>query len=291
MVYIFMLNNKDRYTITEMTRLFGVSRSAYYRWVTHGVSDRWERSDAALVAVLRAIQQEHHGRYGAPRIQAELRKEYGLRVSRKRIAKLLKKHGLNAKRRRKFIPTTNSNHGLPVCENILNRDFHAAEPGEKWVSDITYLRTAEGWLYLTMVLDLFDRKVIGWAFSGDMTAEHTTVPAFTMARVNRRPQTGLIFHSDRGVQYCVASFRHKLNDGGATVRQSMSRKGNCWDNACAETFFKTLKCELDTLDGKQSAEEVQQSVFEYIETYYNRKRLHSALDYSTPAETLCVKAA
>ncbi|GHT92519.1 transposase [Spirochaetia bacterium] len=291
MVYMFMLNNKDRYTITEMTDLFGVSRSAYYRWVTQGVSDRRERSDAALAVILRAIQKEHHGRYGAPRIQAELRRHYGLRVSRKRIAKLLKKHGLNAKRRRKFIPTTNSNHGLPVCENILNRDFHASVPGEKWVSDITYLRTVQGWLYLTIVLDLFDRKIIGWAFSEDMTAEHTTIPAFGMAVMNRRPHSGLIFHSDRGVQYCAVSLRTHLKEQCPTVRQSMSRKGNCWDNACAETFFKTLKAELETLDGKQTAQAVQNSVFEYLETYYNRKRMHSALDYSTPVETLCEKVA
>ncbi|GHT97509.1 transposase [Spirochaetia bacterium] len=291
-----MRNNKDRYPITEMTSLFGVSRSAYYRWVTQGISERREQADTALVEKLRAIQKEHHQRYGAPRIQAELRKHYGLRVSRKRIAKLLKKHGLNAKRRRKFIPTTDSNHGLPVCENILNRDFHASLPGEKWVSSyqryaITYLRTLQGWLYLTIVLDLFDRKVIGWAFSEDMTAEHTTIPAFGMAVMNRRPRSGLIFHSDRGVQYCAASFKAKLNEGGVSVRQSMSRKGNCWDNACAETFFKTLKAELETLDGKQTAQAVQHSVFEYLETYYNRKRMHSALDYSTPVETLYEKVA
>jgi transposase InsO family protein len=223
-------------------------------------------------------------------MQVELRKR-GIGVSRKRIAKLLKKHGLNAKRRRKFIPTTNSNHGLPVCENILNRDFHASLPGEKWVSDITYLRTAQGWLYLTVVLDLFDRKVSGWAFSEDMTAEHTTVPAFVMACMNRRPRAGLIFHSDRGVQYCAVSFGNKLNEGCPTVRQSMSRKGNCWDNACAESFFKTLKSEVDTLDGNQPASTVRDSVFEYIESYYNRKRLHSALDYSTPTEALSVKVA
>jgi transposase InsO family protein len=286
-----MQNNQERYPITEMTSLFGVSRSAYYRWVKQGISERREKADAALVEQLRAIQEEHHQRYGAPRIQVELRRKYGMRVSRKRLAKLLEKHGLNAKRRRKFIPTTNSNHGLAVCENILNRDFHASQAGEKWVSDITYLRTAQGWLYLTIVLDLFDRKVIGWAFSGDMTAEHTTVPAYAMAVMNRRPCSGFIFHSDRGVQYCAASFRAKLNGEGTSVRQSMSRKGNCWDNACAETFFKTLKAELETLDGKQTPSVVQNSVFEYIETYYNRKRIHSALDYSTPAETVCVKVA
>jgi transposase InsO family protein len=268
-----------------------VSRSAYYRWAKQGISGRREQADAELVEKLRAIQQEHHGRYGTPRIQAELRMRYGLWVSRKRIAKLLKKHGLNAKRRRKFIPTTNSNHGLPVCENILNRDFHAASPGEKWVSDITYLRTAGGWRYLTVVLDLFDRKVIGWAFSEDMTAEHTTIPAFGMACMNRRPRSGLIFHSDRGVQYCAASFRTHLKEQCPTVRQSMSRKGNCWDNACAETFFKTLKAELETLDDKQTAQAVQHSVFEYIETYYNRKRMPSALDYSPPVEALCEKVA
>jgi transposase InsO family protein len=166
-----------------------------------------------------------------------------------------------------------------------------ARPGEKWVSDITYLRTAGGWLYLTIVLDLYDRKVIGWAFSGDMTAEHTMVPAFVMACMNRRPRAGLIFHSDQGVQYCATSFRNKLNKGCPAVRQSMSRKGNCWDNACAESFFKTLKSEVDTLDGKQPASEVRDSVFEYIESYYNRKRLHSALGYSTPAGVLSVKVA
>jgi transposase InsO family protein len=180
---------------------------------------------------------------------------------------------------------------LPVCENILNRDFHAAGPGEKWVSDITYLRTAQGWLYLTIVLDLFDRKVLGWAFSEDMTAEHTTVPALSMAFMNRRPQAGLMFHSDRGVQYCAASFRTKLDQWCPQVRQSKRRKGNCWDNACAESFFKTLKSEVDTLDGKQPALEVRDSVFEYIESYYNRKRIHSALDYCTPAGALCEKVA
>jgi transposase InsO family protein len=224
-------------------------------------------------------------------MQAALRKDYGMRVSRKRIAKLLKKHGLNVKRRRRFIPTTDSNHGLPVCPNLLNREFGAAEPGRKWVSDITYLHTLEGWRYLTTVLDLCDRKVIGWAFSDDMRTEHTTVPALAMAGMNRRPQEGLIFHSDRGIQYCAASFRDRLNGLCPTVRQSMSRKGNCWDNACAESFFKTLKSELKTLEGKHGALEVRDSVFEYIETYYNRKRLHSTLDYSTPVEALCKKAA
>jgi transposase InsO family protein len=180
---------------------------------------------------------------------------------------------------------------LPVGENILNRDFGAAEPGRKWVSGLTYLHTTEGWRYLTVVLDLCDRKVAGWAFSDDMRTEHTAIPALTMACMNRRPQEGLLFHSDRGVQYCAVSFRDCLKALCPAVRQSMSRKGNCWDNACAESFFKTLKTELETRDGKHGAMEVRDSVFEYIESCYNRKRLHSALDYSTPVEAVCKKAA
>jgi transposase InsO family protein len=169
-----------------------------------------------------------------------------------------------------------------VCENLLDRQFGAEKGGQKWVSDITYLRTTGGWVYLTTVLDLFDRKVIGWALSADMETVHTTIPALEMAFKNRAAQDGLLFHSDRGVQYCAKSFRKVLRERCPAVRQSMSRKGNCWDNACAESFFKTLKAELETLDGKHSAASVRQSVFLYVEAYYNRVRMHSALDYSAP---------
>jgi transposase InsO family protein len=220
-------------------------------------------------------------------VREALRLEYGKRVSRKKVARLMRENGLNARRRRKFIPTTNSNHGLPVCENLLNREFHAECAGAKWDSSyhrnaITYLRTTSGWVYLTAVLDLNDRKVIGWALSADMEAVHTTIPALEMAFANRPARDGLLFHSDRGVQYCARAFREALQAFCPTVRQSMSRKGNCWDNACAESFFKTLKRELETLDGKHSAGEVRQSVFMYIEAYYNRVRLHSGLDYRAP---------
>jgi transposase InsO family protein len=194
----------------------------------------------------------------------------------------MRENGLNARQRRKFIPTTNSNHGLPVCENLLDREFHAEGGGEKWASDITYLRTTADWVYLTVVLDLYDRKVIGWALSADMETVHTTIPAVAMAFANRPAQEGLLFHSDRGVQYCARAFREALKARCPTVRQSMSRKGNCWDNACAESFFKTLKRELETLDGNHSAGEVRQSVFMYLEAYYNRVRLHSVLDYVAP---------
>jgi transposase InsO family protein len=170
-----------------------------------------------------------------------------------------------------------------VAENLLGRDFNAPEAGRKWAGDITYLNTASGWLYLTIVLDLWDRKVIGWAIAGDLRAGHVE-RALRMACANRQPQEGLIFHSDRGVQYCCGQFRGALRQECAGVRQSMSRKGNCWDNACAESFFKTLKRELEVLEGRHTKAQVQTGVFEYIEIYYNKKRRHSALGYATPVE-------
>ncbi|MDR2479717.1 MAG: IS3 family transposase, partial [Treponema sp.] len=170
-------------------------------------------------------------------------------------------HNLNARVRRSRARTTNSRHGLPVCENPLNREFSASHCGQKWVSDITYLRSTAGFVYLTTVMDLFDRRIIGWALSANLETGHTTIPALLMAGTNRPPQDGLLFHSDRGVQYCAYSFRETLHALCPTVRQSMSRTGNCGDNAVAESFFKTLKRELETLDGNHSAAEVRQSVF------------------------------
>jgi transposase InsO family protein len=203
-------------------------------------------------------------------------------VSLKKAARLMRENGLNARRRGKFIPAASSNHGLEVCENLLNREFHAEKGGEKWVSDITCLRVLGGWAYLTAVLDLYDRKAIGWAFSGGLETIHTAIPALQTAFTNRAARAGLLFHSDRGVPYCAGSFRDMLGASCPAVRQSMSRKGNCRDNACAESFFKTLKRELETLDGKHSAAEVRQSVFMYVEAYYNRIRIHSALGNVAP---------
>jgi transposase InsO family protein len=194
----------------------------------------------------------------------------------------MRENGVNARGRRRFIVTTDSRHGLAICANILFRDFQAEGAGEKRVSDSTYLRTGGGWVFLTVVLDLYDRKVIGWAFSADMEGAHTTIPAVEMACANRKARKGLIFHSDRGVQYCAQFFQDRLQDLCPSVRQSMRGKGNGWDKACAEIFFKTLKRELETLDGKHTAGEVRQSVFMYVEAYYNRIRMHSALDFCCP---------
>ena len=282
MAYQFIQANKDRYTVKEMAGLLGVSCNAYYQWARNGLSQRREAADAELLRLIREIAAKRQRRYGSPRVRRELRDAYGKRVSVKRIARLMRENGLNARRRRMFIKTTVSKHALEICENILNREFYAEKGGQKWVSDITYLRTVNGWVYLTVVLDLYDRKVVGWALSVGMETADTTIAALEMAVKNRTPEDGFIFHSDRGVQYCAQSFRAVLREKCPSVRQSMSRKGNCWDNACSESFFKTLKRELETLDGKHSEAEVRQSVFFYIEAYYNRIRIHSALDYVAP---------
>ena len=279
-----MKENRGQYGITEMAGLFGISRSAYYKWLKSGCPTGDKNPDRWLVDLIREIVDKHRRRYGILRVRKELWLKHGVSVSRKKVAKLMREHGLNARRRGKFIPTTDSKHSLPVCENILNREFFASKPGQKWVSDITYIRTLNGWIYLTVVLDLFDRKVIGWALSDNLETRNTTIPAFEMAVKNRPLESGLIFHSDRGVQYCAYSFRDVIRNYCPSVRQSMSRKGNCWDNSCAESFFKTLKAEEETLDGKHSAAKVRQEVFYYIEAYYNRERMHSVLDYVAPNE-------
>jgi transposase InsO family protein len=274
-----MKTYKNRYGVTKMAGVLGVSRSGYYAFEGR-VPSRHEREDGELAELIKRIFKDHHSRYGSPRVWEEL-KFRGRRVSRKRVERLMRKQKLWARRRRKYVKTTDSGHGLSVADNILNRDFRASHPGEKWVSDITYLRTVFGWLYLTVVIDLWDRKVTGWSVGKELTAEYVC-RAFEMAVRNRPPREGLIFHSDRGVQYCSEEFRAVLNRLCPSVRQSMSRKGNCWDNACAESFFKTLKVELDILEGNHNFREVQTGVFEYIEIYYNRRRRHSALGYAIP---------
>ena len=279
---MFMHENSKKQSVAKMARECGVSRSGYYAWRARGISGH-EREDAELLELIGKIfWEEHQQRYGSPRVWEELREQYGRKVSRKRVERIMRENGLISRRRKKFVVTTNSKHTLAVSENILNRAFSSGGPGEKWVSDITYLKTSSSWLYLTTVLDLWDRKIVGWAFSNDLSASNVW-SAFEMAVGNRTPKEGLLFHSDRGVQYCSEEFRTRLKKLVPTVRQSMSRKGNCWDNACAESFFKTLKRELDdVLDGRHPKELVRTSVFEYIEGYYNRRRRHSALGYAIP---------
>jgi transposase InsO family protein len=285
---MFMQQYQRQYSVTKMARDLGVSRSGYYSWLVKEPSLH-EKEDRELLRLIINIFEENKGRYGSPRIWRELVEEFNRRLSRKRVERLMKTHSIYAKRKRKWIKTTDSSHNLPVVENLLNRNFIAINPGEKWVSDITYLPTKNGWQYLTVILDLWDRKIIGWNIADDMGTKNLC-EALKMAVGNRSPRRGLLFHSDRGVQYCSELFRRTLKMYCPAVHQSMSRKGNCWDNACAESFFKTLKWELDILYRKETKQEVKTEIFEYIEIYYNRRRRHSALGYATPL-ALTTKAA
>ena len=220
--------------------------------------------------------------YGSPRIARVLNKKQ-IKVSRPRVARIMKKLHLRSIVKKKFKVTTDSKHKLPVPGNKLDRDFKPGTLAAAWVSDITYIKTKQGWLFLTTVIDLGDRKVIGWALSATMKAIDTAIPAFKMAQRNRPITQELIFHSDRGVQYACNEFRKVLESNPLIVR-SMSRKGNCWDNAVAESFFKTLKSECIYQNKFANKEQAALVVFEYIEAWYNRKRLHSALGYMSPEE-------
>lgn len=225
-----------------MCRVFKVSRSGYYDWIHRKPSQR-ELERLQISKEIQMIYQMSNGRYGSPKITRELN-EKGWRVSRPRVARIMSSQGIKSIINRKFkVVTTDSKHNFPIAENLLNRNFGADVPGQKWVSDITYIPTRQGWMYLTIIMDLYDRKVIGWALSTTMTTQDTILAAWKMAILNRPiEQHQLIFHSDRGVQYASYAFTNQLKRYGVT--QSMSRKGNCWDNAVAENFFKILKSEL-----------------------------------------------
>jgi len=274
-----MKQHKARYGVARLARVLGVSRSGYYMWEKRKPS-KYDKEEQKLAELIKQIFINHLSRYGSPRMWEEL-KDLGWRISHKRVERIMREQGLCARKRRKHVKTTNSSHFFSFAGNILNQNFEAAFPGEKWVSDITYLRANSGWLYLTIILDLWDRKVIGWSMGDDLTAEQTCL-ALQMAVKNRTPRKELIFHSDRGIQYCSDEFVSKLKELCPSVRQSMSRKGNCWDNACAESFFKTLKVELDLSKRRYDKKQLKIIIFEYIEVYYNRRRRHSALGYATP---------
>ena len=269
----------EQYSVSKMAKLLGVSRSGFYAWKERKPCKR-DKEEHELTEIIKKIFEDNKKRYGSPRVWEDL-KDIGWRVSRKRVERIMREQKLMALGRRKRVYTTDSSHGLGFAENILGQNFHAEHPGEKWVSDITYIRTDNKWVYLTVILDLWDRKVIGWSISKEQTANHLC-HAFIMAVGNRPPREGLIFHSDRGIQYCSDDFKNTLHRLCPTARQSMSRKGNCWDNACAESFFKTLKRELNIPNRRYSEKEIKIMLFEYMEVYYNRCRRHSSLGYAIP---------
>jgi len=264
-----------------MCKVLKVSRSCYYRWYSGGISNR-ELENKMFSILIKQIFNESKHRYGSPRIAAELRNK-GYVISKPRVAKLMRLNGLRSKVKRKYKITTDSNHSYSISRNYLNREFKPDSLNEVWVSDITYVRTAQGWLYLTAIIDLYDRQVIGWSLSKSLFTKDTIIPAWRMALSKRRIEKPLIFHSDRGVQYASNLFRNHIKSN-ILIKQSMSRKGNCWDNAVAESFFKTLKSELIYHERYESILQAKSSIFEYIETWYNRKRLHSALGYKNPVE-------
>ncbi len=278
----FIKDHQKEYPVEKMCKFLKISRQSYYRSRNYIPSNRDSENRAVLFEIRRIRENKNATSYGSPRITKEL-KSRGFIVSRPRVARLMKRAGIRALHVKKFVVTTDSKHTYPVVDNILDRNFTVEQKGQVWVSDITYIRTAKGWLYLTVILDLFDRKVIGWSQSSDMTAENTSIAAWKMAVKNRLPSQKLLFHSDRGIQYACYAFTNLL-DSYTCVERSMSRKGNCWDNAVAESFFKTIKTELIYQTRYESKENAAISIFEWIETWYNRNRRHSALGNFTILE-------
>lgn len=256
-----------------------VSRSGYYSWLGRPESAT-RRANRALAQEIAEIHRDHRGVYGSPRIYLALKRR-GHLVGRNRVARLMREDGLRAKTKRRFKATTDSRHGHPVAPDILHRDFAPEGPNRVWASDITYIRTREGWLYLAVVMDLFSRGIVGWSM-----AERLTSPlvrdALQMALQQRRPPEGLLHHSDRGSQYAAGDYRELLTKNGIVC--SMSRRGNCWDNAPVESFFSTLKCEWVFHRRYRSRAEARQSIFDYIERFYNRQRMHSTIGGLSPME-------
>ena len=274
--------HRGEFPVALMCRVLEVTRSGFYAWRKREPSER-ARQDQRLRVEMRAIHRSTRGRYGSPRVHAELRAR-GERVSRKRVARLMRLEGLRGKKRRRFRTTTNSEHTYPIAQNVLDRKFAIEEiggPDQVWAADITYVPTREGWLYLAIVLDLASRLVVGWSM-GETLESSLATDALEMALQRRRPVAGLLHHSDRGVQYASNEYRALLE--GQAIVASMSRKGNCWDNAVAESFFATVEIELIEDADWQTRAEARGAIFEFLEVWYNRQRRHSSLGYLTPAE-------
>jgi len=260
-----------------MCKVIKVNRASYYHWIKAGCIIK--KVDTELNNLIEAIFLQGRSLYGTRPIRDKLIELYGLLVSRKRISTIMKDLNLKTKMKKRYKNTTDSNHNLPVVPNILNRDFYASNPNEKWVGDITYIPTGEGWLYLATVIDLYSRKVVGWSMDDTMKVSLVN-NALNMAITHRNPPKGLLWHTDRGSQYASYSHRDLLHKYGIT--QSMSRKGNCWDNAVAESFFKTLKSNLVYPTYFYTKKQAKAEIFEYMEFFYNRIRSHSYLGNLSP---------
>jgi putative transposase len=279
MRYRVIQEHDRRYPIRVMCRVLVVSAAGYYAWRSRPESAR-SKQTRTLLSAIRVIHRESRETYGSPRIWNALVKQ-GHRVGEHRVARLMRHGGIRAKTVPKWRATTQSQHPFPVAANTLDRAFTVEAPNRVWAGDLTYIWTREGWLYLAVLLDLYARRVVGWAMGPRLTGE-LAEQALNMALVNRIPRAGLVHHSDRGSQYAATRYQRRLTEYG--LIPSMSRKGNCWDNACVESFFGTLKRELVHQRQYVTRDEAKQDIFEYIEVFYNRQRQHSTLGYHTPAE-------
>lgn len=279
MIYPFIEKHCKTFPVVKMADIFEIHRSDYYAWKNHSLKrDRRQKEEIRIVNKIADIQKKSKNSFGPPKMTDKLNSEVE-KINHKKVSRLMRENDLNFKKKKKYKVTSESNHKKPVAPNLLNREFHAETPNQKWVSDITYIQTTEGWLYLCVILDLYSRKVVGWSVSTRIDTD-LILKAFWAAGMHRKPPKGLIFHSDRGVQYCSIRFRNALKSKG--MIQSMGRKGNCWDNACAESFFKSNKTEWLYDEDFKTRKEAGNIVFEYIEVFYNRYRTHSVIGYMTP---------
>ena len=279
MKHAWIDGQRDSYPLQAMCELLDVSTSGYADWKKCGGPAHWP-SNEQLLALIRSMHGEYRQAYGSPRITEEL-KSRGIPVSRDRVRRLMKANGIRARHKRRYKATTDSKHTLPVAPNLLNRQFETSAPDQVWTTDITYIPTREGWLYLAVVMDLYTRMIVGWTMDSRMTRE-LVMNALRVACFRRKPAPGVLHHSDRGSQYCSGDYRALLGEYGMIA--SMSRKGNCWDNAPMESFFNSLKNERVFHEDYATREEATRDMFDYIERFYNRRRRHSALGYHSPAQ-------
>lgn len=280
MRFRFIEDRRAHYPVTIMCDVLGVSPAGYYAWRSRPESPR-ATANRELVDDIKRVHRDTNGRYGSPRVHAELRAQ-GRGASRGRIERLMRRHGIRAiMARPRRVRTTDSRHDFPIARNLLERNFTADAPNRIWLADITYVETDQGWLYLATVMDLYSRKIVGWAMADHLRAE-LPLAALAMAITTQRPGAGLIHHSDRGVQYASAEYRKMMQS--AAFRASMSRRADCYDNAPMESFFHTLKTELVHHQHYATREEARRDIFAYIEGFYNRTRRHSAIGYLSPIE-------
>lgn len=276
---MFINEHRNEFPVTVMCKVLMVSTSGYYAWLKREPSTRAQQ-DQNLVEKARQIHKASGRRYGSPRVYRQM-KAQGIEVGRNRVARLMRENGIRVRPKRRFRRTTDSNHSYPIADNIVNRNFDVKTPDRLWAGDITYIWTSQGWLYLAVILDLFSRRVVGWSLADHMRTE-MVLSALRMALGQRIAHRGMIYHSDRGSQYASGDYREVLKAYG--IECSMSRKADCWDNAVIESFFATIKKELIYQQQWSTHQEVRLAITEYIEVFYNRKRLHSYLNYMSPVD-------